>query len=200
VESLGPYLELIRDEVNVKDVALTSDVEQFGTFQLQVNARVVGKKLGGNMKAVMAASKAGDWTLLDDGTARVGPADLGPGEFSLRLGSKEGVHGQVLPTNDAVVVLDTTVTTEQEHEGFARDLTRLVQQTRKEANLHVSDHIRLSIKADAETRDALGAWTPYISEETLADSMDFRDPEAGAHVAGVELDGRPVIIGLVRIR
>jgi isoleucyl-tRNA synthetase len=97
-------------------------------------------------------------------------------------------------------VLDTTVTTEQEHEGFARDLTRLVQQTRKEANLHVSDHIRLSIKADAETRDALGAWTPYISEETLADSMDFRDPEAGAHVAGVELDGRPVIIGLVRIR
>jgi isoleucyl-tRNA synthetase len=199
VEALGPYVDLIRDEVNVKQVELTGDVGQFGTFQLQVNARAVGKKLGPNMKATMAASKSGDWKLLDDGKAKVGPSTLEPGEFSMRLQSKEGVASQALSSNDAVAVLDTEVTPELEQEGIARDAVRSIQQARKEADLNISDHIALTLDTTGDVQAALSAFEGYIREQTLADSVEFDAPAAGAHESRVNLGSAQVVIGLQRV-
>jgi isoleucyl-tRNA synthetase len=200
VEGLRPYLDLIRDEVNVKEVVLTDDREKFGTFELHLNSRVAGKRLGPEMKAVLASSRAGDWTLLEGGAALVGSVRLSPEEFSLRLRTRNGVAGQALPGNDALVVLDTTVTPELETEGLARDLVRFVQQTRKEANLHVADHIRLSIGAEPSTEEALRSFAPYISEQTLANELRFGGAGPGDHAAETLLNGHRVVIGLARAR
>jgi len=199
VNSLEPYVDLIRDEVNVKTVRLSDDVTQFGTFQLQVNARAVGQKLGQQMKAVMTASKDGSWKALPDGSVEVGPATLLPGEFSLRLQSKDGVVSQTLPGNDAVVVLDIETTPELEREGLARDLIRFVQQSRKEAALHVADHIRLTLDTTADTAESLRPYVPYICEQTLADELNFGDPTDDSHIAEATLEGNPVRIGLTRV-
>ncbi len=198
VESLEPYVDLIRDEVNVKQVVLTADAEQFGTFQLQVNARAVGKKLGKDMKTVMAASKSGDWELLDRGAARVGPATLEAGEFSMRLLSKEGVASQGLPSNDAVVVLDTDVTPELEREGLARDLVRSVQQARKDADLHIADHIHLILQVEGDAKTALEEFSSYIREQTLADDLVFTAPTNSAHCCTTKLGSYQVEIGLTK--
>lgn len=198
VSLLMPYEDLIRDEVNVKEIVFTSNVAQFGTFELRLNARILGKRLGSQMKEVIAASKRGDWELLENGTVQVGPATLGAEEYSLRLSSREGIAGQVLSSNDAVVVLDTTVTRELEREGLARDLVRSVQQTRKEAELHVADHIFLTLDATAETVAALEPYSNYICEQTLADHLKFGQPGKGAHVAKAMLDGTAITIGLIR--
>ncbi|RVW00510.1 isoleucine--tRNA ligase [Rhodococcus spongiicola] len=61
-EKMRPYLGLIADEVNVKKVDLTEDVDVHGRFELVVNARVAGPRLGRDVQAVIKAVKAGDWT------------------------------------------------------------------------------------------------------------------------------------------
>ena len=199
---LDAYAELIRDEVNVKEVKFSDDVETYGAFQLQVNARAVGKKLGKSMKAVMSASRTGDWEVLPDGTARVGPATLDEGEFHLGLRSKDGVASQALGGGDVVVVLDTVVTPELEREGLARDAVRLVQQARKDAGLRIADRIHLGVKLDGEVpvekiRDALETHQAYICEQTLAVTFDLVEG-VSTHKAQSEalLGGVTVTIGL----
>jgi isoleucyl-tRNA synthetase len=199
VQALEPYLDLIADEVNVKHIDLSDDAQQFGTFQLQVNARAVGKKLGGDMKAVMAASKTGQWKVLDDGRAEVGPATLDVGEYSMRLQSKPGVASQGLPSNDAVVVLDTVVTPELENEGLARDLVRSVQQARKDADLLIADHIRLTLQTTEHTQNVLESFRTYICEQTLADELQFGKQEPSAHVSTTRVGDSEVVIALVRV-
>jgi isoleucyl-tRNA synthetase len=200
VDGLAPYAELIKDEINVKDVALQERAEDFGHFELQVNSRAVGKKLGQDMKAVLAAAKAGDYQLLSDGRARVGTVTLERDEFSMLLRSKEGVASQGLPSNDAVVVLDTKVTPELEREGWVRDLVRGVQQTRKDAAFHIADSIELSVEAPSEVQRALGDFEAYVLEQTLAVSLHLGAPRADAHTSTLELAGVPVRIGVLKAR
>ena len=56
-EHLRPFIELIADEVNVKHVKLTADVEEYGTYQLSVNPGVVGPRIGGKVQKVLAAAR-----------------------------------------------------------------------------------------------------------------------------------------------
>jgi isoleucyl-tRNA synthetase len=200
VHGLAPYAELIKDEINVKGVSLQERAEDFGHFELQVNSRAVGKKLGQDMKAVLAAAKSGDYQLLPDGRARVGTVTLEHDEFSMLLRSKEGVASQGLPSNDAVVVLDTTVTPELEREGWVRDLVRGVQQTRKDAAFNIADTIELSVEAPSDVQHALGEFEDYVLEQTLAVKLHLGPPGADAHTSLLELAGVPVRIGVQRAR
>jgi isoleucyl-tRNA synthetase len=197
-EQLTPYLDLIRDEVNVKAVDLSADPAQFGAFELQVNSRVVGKKLGQDMKAAMAHAKAGEFQLNANGSAQVGPFLLEAGEFNMLLKSKPGVASLALPSNDTVVVLDTVLTPELEREGMARDLVRAVQQTRKDSGFMISDRISLSVNAEGEARAAITEHAAYVREQTLAVDLRFAAPPAEAHTATLKLGGADVTLGIVR--
>jgi isoleucyl-tRNA synthetase len=140
--------------------------------------------------------------VLADGSARVGPATLTADEFDLRLASKPGIASQALPSNDAVVALDTNVTPELEQEGVARDLVRLVQQARKDAGLHVSDHIRLYLSLSGEqaegARAAISAHEAYVKEQTLADELSHASAPKTAHRCQDSLGQARVEIGLLR--
>jgi len=198
VDELRPYADLIADELNVKAVRFARELSEYGTFQLQVNAKALGPKLGPDMKAVLAATQTGDWTLLDGGRARVGPRELEAGEWELRLRPKPGVVSTALPSNDAVVVLDIALTPELRAEGMARDLVRLVQQARKDAGLHVADHIRLSIETESEAQAALAPHVGYIAAQTLADEVEFGPPAAGAFRAEGRVESYRVVIGVAK--
>jgi isoleucyl-tRNA synthetase len=178
IDGVRGFADLVRDELNVKDVVFhDGGIERFATFQLAINARVVGPKLGADMKTVMGASRSGQWRMLEpdaEGRPRVevGGRELVGDEFDLRLQSKEGVASQALPGNEAIVVLDTEVTPELEAEGLVRDLVRLVQQARKDAGLHVSDRIALGLSLPAEVRAAVEGHLDYLGEQVLATSID----------------------------
>ncbi len=170
VDHLPHYAELIRDELNVKKVEIAHDMEAYGSFQFVPNAKVLGPKLGADMKKVMAAARAGEWKVSGE-TATVAGVKLDADEFQLRLVPKDGVASEPLSTNDAVVVLDTDVTPELEREGLARDLVRVVQQARKDAGFHVSDRIHLQVEGDAATLKALDVHRDYVVEQVLADEV-----------------------------
>jgi isoleucyl-tRNA synthetase len=166
-----PHLEILRDELNVKDVELTDEVARFGRTELVLNPARLGPRLGAATQQVIRAHKSGDWTIeptADGDTVTVGGVALEPGEYDFRLVSSAEGSAATLPGNHGIVVLDTHVTAELEAEGVARDLVRLVQQARREAGLAVSDRIRLRIEAPADVVAAFEAHRPLVTGETLA--------------------------------
>ncbi len=201
IDSLEPYLDLIADEVNVKSVKLTAEIEQFASFRLQVNARVLGPRLGGEMKNVVKASKAGDWTTIDDEGVSVAGHKLMEGEYELLLQPLDDVACESLPSNDAIVVLDLHLSESLRQEGWARDVVRAVQQARKQADLDVSDAIRLVLGLEGEWRDAVEAFRDYVAEQTLAREIDLTgDPnESGLHFQETSFSGARVRVGLARV-
>ena len=182
---IEPYLDLIADEVNVKEVVLSDEIEAYASFGLKVDAKRLGPRLGPNMKEVIKASKEGRWSAADDGRIQVGDFELDESEYSLTLQPRDGVACQALPRNDAIVVLDLELTPELVSEGMARDIVRIVQQARKDSGLDVSDRIRLTLPLEGEWREALDTFRDYICEQTLTAELH---PEATDEQEGLSSD------------
>ena len=171
-ERLNAYADLLKDEVNVKEVRLVSDVAALADNMLYIFTPVVGKRLGRFMKDILAASKTNDWTKNADGTLSIAGQTLNADEFELRLVLKDGNAGQALPDNTAVVVLDTQVRPELEREGIARDFVRVIQQKRKDSGFDVSDRIGVAYASDSDVvLQALSEYAAYVKEQVLAVSF-----------------------------
>ncbi|MEM9615199.1 MAG: isoleucine--tRNA ligase [Actinomycetota bacterium] len=189
VEGIAPFIDLLADEINVKKVSLTDRVEDFGTFALKPNGRVLGPKLGPDVQAVIKAAKSGDWTANDDGTVTVAGHTLAGDEFELGLDPLDGVVAAALPGNDAVVVLDADVTPELEAEGLARDLVRLVQNLRKERDLDVTDRISLTLELGDALRSRLEPHLDWVASQVLATEVSAGSGLATSHKLGGDTVG-----------
>jgi isoleucyl-tRNA synthetase len=183
--SLTPFLELIRDEVNVKEVALSADPASLGTFELAVNPRVLGPRLGAKVQEVIKAVKAGNVERRGDCVIAAG-VELEAGEYEVRLAAAHPESTSALPGNTGLVELDTSVTPELAAEGTARDVVRVVQQARRDAGLAVSDRISLIVGADGAVADAVRAHAAFVAGETLAVHTDVRP------AAAVDAPAQPV--------
>ena len=166
-EFLQAHVDIIRDEVNVKELLLTADVSQFGETRLMLTPARLGPRLGSATQQVIAAHKAGDWTV-DGDEVVVGGVRLEAGEFEFTVVAASEGAAATLPDGGGIVVLDTVVTPELEREGRARDLVRAVQNERRAAQLSVSDRIALWIGGDAETIEAVEVHRGLVMAETLA--------------------------------
>ncbi|MEZ6197610.1 MAG: isoleucine--tRNA ligase [Planctomycetota bacterium] len=200
-DRLGDDLELIREEVNVKEVRVAKDLESLARFELAVNARVLGPRLGGEMKTVLGASKQGRWSRNEAGAIVVEGHELLEGEYTLRLKPLEdlGAVGiEALPSNDVVVALSLEISPELEAEGVARDLVRLIQTMRRDAGLAVSDRIALRVTPPESARTALETFAGFVSEQVLAGSFELVPAAAGAHRAEHELAGGACVIAFDR--
>lgn len=168
--SLKPaYEEIVKDELNVKEVCYDSNLNAYADQKLYLYTPLLGKTLGKEMGAVMAAYKQGIWHLNADGTLSIASQTLTPDLFEVRLEMKVGVAGRAFSQNKAVVMLDTTLTPTLTREGLARDFVRLVQTLRKDKNFNISDRIVLSWQTeDAELKQALTENEAYIADQVLA--------------------------------
>jgi isoleucyl-tRNA synthetase len=168
---LAPYVDLIKDEVNVKTVTLTSDEDRYASRQLTVVFKVAAPRLGSATQPTAGAARRGDWEVRPDGRARVGDSLLEPGEFELRVHPVDESTTRALSGQPGLVVLDVGLTAELVREGVARDLVRAVQQRRRELDLDVSDRIRLEVAADRGVVDAVEEHRLWIAEQVLAEEL-----------------------------
>jgi isoleucyl-tRNA synthetase len=197
--SLAGSEDVIAGELNLKAVRLLdaadASEEEFGIERrLVVNARAAGPRLGKGVQTAIKGSKSGDWSVADDGSVTAGGIVLEPHEYTLETvvdPAKAGEHAAVamLP-GGGFVVLDTGLTPELEAEGLARDLVRVIQQARKDADLAVGDRIRASVTAKANVIAAAREHAELLEGETLAVELELlvADVEPSALVERVVSD------------
>jgi isoleucyl-tRNA synthetase len=181
-EALRPFTDLVADELNVKAVELTGDIASYGRFDLTVNAREAGPRLGKDVQAAIRAVKAGEGVVNADGTLTAGPAVLQPGEYTSKLVAADPENTAALPGGAGLVVLDTTVTPELEAEGWAKDRIRELQELRKSTGLDVSDRIEVVMSVPAERRDWARAHQELIAREILATRFELAEPADGVEI------------------
>jgi isoleucyl-tRNA synthetase len=181
-ERLRPFAELIADELNVKAVDLTDDIDSYGRFELAVNARVAGPRIGKDVQAAIKAVKAGQGVVNADGTLTAGPAVLLAEEYSSKLVAAEPESTAALPDGAGLVVLDGTVTEELEAEGWAKDRIRELQDLRKSTGLDVSDRIIVEMAVPTDKEPWAQTHRDLMAREILATTFEFGDAADGVEI------------------
>jgi len=194
---LAPLAGLLKDEINVKTLILTDNVAGHAQFVLKPNAKLLGPRLGKAVQEVLAAAREGRWEARGEHSVEVAGNVLGPSEYELKIQTTEDTAGTVaaLRSNDAVVVLDTELTSELRSEGTARDIIRQIQQLRKTRSLEVTDRIAVELIATPELGELVAAYRENIMEAVLAVDLDV---VLVSHLATETstVDGEDLTIGL----
>jgi isoleucyl-tRNA synthetase len=203
-DRLAPLLDLVAEELNVREVAFAGSAEELAGWRARPNFRVLGPRLGPAVKQVTAALErddgslagalaAGEAVAVEAGGDRV---RLTPDDVDLAQETRPGWG--VASEGGLAVALDLEVTPELRLEGLARDLLRLVQDARKTAGLEVSDRIELALEGRGELERVLEAHGTWLGREALATTLDLGAPQwRPDHSERGELDG-PVEISLRR--
>jgi isoleucyl-tRNA synthetase len=179
---LVPLLDLIAEELNVKEVAYAESAEELSGWRAKPTFRVLGPRLGSRVQAVRTALERDDGRLaaaLARGeTVRIDigatdPVTLGPDDVDLVQQTRSGWG---MASDGAVTValdVDLEPYATLQREGMVREVLHHVQNLRKAAGLDVTDRIDLRIEVDPEARlfYAVGTDTSVIAAESLADSV-----------------------------
>jgi isoleucyl-tRNA synthetase len=175
--SLYPFTDILKDELNVKDVEFVEHsseaMEQFNvSAKLTVDARAAGPIYGKKVQDIIRAVKANDFVINENLEAEIAGETLSADLFTYSPVSE--LDGVAFLGASDFIFLDTATTPELEAEGLARDLVRVIQDTRKAAGFEVSDRIRLSVTASSEDDlAALAEHATMIEAETLTVSGSF---------------------------
>ena len=179
-EQIEKIADLIRSEVNVKEIQYLTETDGFIKKKIKPNFVALGKKLGARMKAASAAigvmtqddiskiEKEGQYTLLIDSE----PLILQINEVEI---TSEDIPGWMVATKDALTVaLDVTVTPDLVDEGNARELVNRIQKIRKDNGYELTDRILVSVSGHDSLNEAIRSFGTYIAAEILADGLEIQ--------------------------
>lgn len=186
--------EVITEELNVKELEILTEVGEVVQQTVKPDARKLGPKYGKEVQSIIKAIKDGNYEELEGGKIKVGDKVLEPEEVEIGFEGKEGfdVQGE----DGFVVVLDTTVTEELKHEGYAREIIRYIQEMRKQTGYEVYERIYLQVKAEGEMEQAVTEFADYIKRETLAVELQQSGEFIYDKEETVEVDGQKVVIAV----
>ena len=174
------FKAIIGDELNIKDVVFTDDVENFVTYSFKPQLKTVGPKYGkllGKIRPAladldgqkaMAEIKETGKLVLDLGDEKI---ELLEEDLLIDMAQMEGYVSE--GDNTVTVVLDTNLTPELIEEGYVREIISKVQTMRKEAGFEVMDKIRVSAKGNAKIEELMKANEAEIKSEVMADDIRF---------------------------
>ena len=198
--------ELIREELNVKQVVFQDNEEALVEYGAKANFKVLGKVLGAQMKAaaaqIEALTAAQIASIVDGASLRVEIAGIGVelNSESVLVSRRERATLKVLNEGSLTVALDSEVTRELKLEGHLRDVVRVVQNARKDAGLAVSDRIRLSFGGSPVLQAVLQEHAASLQQETLAVAVTWEaDLQAdGSGVQKAETGEEAFVFALAR--
>jgi isoleucyl-tRNA synthetase len=178
-EQLQKVEDLLKAEVNVKEIEYLNPNNTFISKKIKPNFVALGKKLGSKMKAVSTAlsqfaqediarlEKEGQYNLSIDGE----PVILQITDVEI---SSEDIPGwTVANKGNLTVALDVTVTPELEAEGNAREFVNRIQKIRKDSGFELMDRVEIKVAAPDGLKDSLAHFKTYICAEILADKLEF---------------------------
>jgi isoleucyl-tRNA synthetase len=207
LERLRRLTTLIKDELNVKELVLTTQQEEVVNYEIRLLPHMLGKKYGKLFPELRAAVADMDTDELVERFQRDESVEVKvDGQLVTLLPEEVEVHtrpkeGYILAEEQGIIVgVDTVITEELNKEGLARDIVRRIQNQRKEAGFDIADHIKTYYEAGAKLTEVFKAHREYIASETLSTSIQKAEPPAGAHVADYKIDGESLELGLIRTR
>jgi isoleucyl-tRNA synthetase len=202
--ALREHLELIRDELNVREVHFAPNADAYVTYRVTPNFRALGPRVGRRMPAVKRTLAEADGASLlrqlqHDGRVSLEvdgeSLELGPGEIAVSLEAQEGFAAA--DGAAGVVVLRTTLTKDLLEEGLYREVLNRVQTFRKELDLEYTTRIRLTVSGGAPLLDAVRPRVDALMREVLAVDVELGAPPAeGARVREASVDGEALTLGL----
>ena len=181
---------LIKHEVNVKEIEFIDDASGILVKQIKPNFRTLGPKYGKQMKDI--ATVINDFTQQDiQALERQGTKEITLDGKVLTLTlddveiTSQDIEGWLVASSSTglVVALDATITDELRAEGIARELVNRIQNLRKDTGLEVTDSIRIRLQKQDTLEKAVRANEAYIKAETLANEILFADTLQGEEVA-----------------
>jgi isoleucyl-tRNA synthetase len=183
----------LRDELNVLEIAYSTEESDYIDLQAKPNFPLLGKRLGKRMKAfarqigqltdeqIAELQSRGILTLQADGDSEVFTAE----EIEIKQQAKEGTN--TLSNSEISIDLDCALTPELVRRGYGREVVNRIQRERKERGFAVSDRISVVFYADGELAQAIDEHKDYIMGETLSLQLD---PAVDAQVVASEVDGQ----------
>jgi len=198
-DQLKKVEDLIKAEVNVKEVEYLNPDNTFISKKIKPNFVALGKKLGPKMKAVSAVlaqftqddiarlEKEGQYNLSIDGE----PVILQVSEVEI---NSEDIPGWTVANKGSLTVaLDITVTADLEAEGNAREFVNRIQKIRKDQGFDLTDRIEVKVIAANGMKNSLAQFKDYICAEILADKLEVVSEIPG----GTEIDINDVLLKVI---
>lgn len=199
------YVEIIEDELNIKDVEFTDDVRSFTTYTFKPQLRTVGPKYGKHLgfirkalseldgNAAMDQLNAGENLHLQDGDTDI---ELAKDDLLIDMTQKAGFVSQEdgLAEGSTTVVIDTNLTPELIEEGIVAELISKIQTMRKDSGFEVMDRIRLSVSGNPKIYEIARKNAAVITGKVLADTV-LQDTKL-AHEKEWNINGETVTIGV----
>ena len=206
--ALSTHAELIAEELNVKQLDVLTNADDYVHYNIVPNFKLLGPKLGPRMPRVKPALAAADAASLYqqsltgpiclDLNDNLPPVTLTPDEIEVRLSARDGYAAAA--DGGLVVVLTTDITPELRAEGTARDLIRAIQELRKELNLPYEQRIGIALHTtDDQLAQAITTHRPLIAGEVLANQLTLSDPppsQPQTTTRTIELDGQALQVHL----
>ena len=198
------YLDIIKDELNVKDAELTEDVSALTTYTFKPQLKTLGRRFGKNInavkeilagldgqKAMAELNEKGALVITVDGASEALEKD------DLLIESAQ-MEGYISDSDHGItVVLDTNLTPELLEEGFVREIISKVQTMRKDAGFEVMDHIRVSMQDNDKVKGIIQKNESTIKSEVLADAVDYES--AGGFTKEWNINGENVILSVEKL-
>lgn len=198
------YTDIIKDELNVKQVSFRDDVEDFVNYTFKPQLKTVGPKYGkqlGKIKEALAHldGPATMKKLKSDGALEFDfdgeKISLTMDDLLIETAKSENFVSQ--EDNQVTVVLDIRLTPELIEEGFVREVISKVQTMRKEAGFEVTDHIILSQSDNDKLAEIIKANVDQVKSETLADDIVFGS--VSGYNKHWNLNGESVLFGVEKV-
>lgn len=189
---LTDLLPLVQDELNVKEVRFAQQADQYVTYQLKPNFKLIGPRLGPLVQKMKAALASADAAALRRSLDTTGKCEvvvegkrveLTTEEIEVGLTPKEGYAAR--SGRGVVLVLETKVTEDLVEEWWAREVVASVNGLRGDRSLKYEARIQLQVWCGDKLRRALEKHLAYLKGETLSTKVEFLALEA----AGGALEG-----------
>lgn len=205
-ETVNRLAAFVHDELNVKEIVFTEELDAFAQVTLKPNFKVLGPKYGKGVQAIAKALATADTMQIKaeleaNGSLQIEVAGetytLEQSEIDVQTQNREGFFVEV----DArkFVALSTELTHELILEGMARELVNKIQNMRKDADFNVSDRIKLSLNTSSEqVGEAFETHRDYILTETLTTEV-VESPGEKAFSLDQKLNGEPATLSVEQV-
>ena len=173
--------DLIKAEVNVKEVELLDDASGILVKQIKPNFKALGPRFGKDMGLISKEIQNFSQEQINE-LDKNGALDIVISGKSINLTSEDveissqDIEGWLVANaNGITVALDITISDELRKEGIARELVNRIQNIRKDSGFEVTDKIKVVLQKDGNLEEAIQANSDYIKAETLTESLAFQD-------------------------